>query len=129
MKPENELITIILSALFTGLVSVIVSQAAIFIPDVQLQTVILMKVFFTSFSAVLLSGLAFNYLRIHREMSTPMSRSLLVFSLALLFYAVTSSPLVHVLAGFEVISVGAFTFLPDIFVAFATLAILRESYR
>ena len=129
MKKRTELASIIIIATITALISVVLARSTIFSPSSTLKTVILIKVFFTTVNSVLLLGLAGNYLKIYNGMKTPLSRSLLAFSTALLFYAVTSSPLTHVLMGFKAISVGAFTFLPDIFVTVATLIILRESYR
>lgn len=129
MKSTTELLAVLTTAFLVGIASVLISQIAIFAPSRSLQTVVIIKVFFTSFNTVLLAGLALNYLRIYNDMNTPLSRSLLIFSLALMLYALTSSPLVHVLTGFEVISVGPYTFIPDLFVSFATLVILRESYR
>lgn len=129
MKNRTELLTIIAISTITALTSVVLAQTAIFSPSRVLKNVILAKVFFTTLNSILLLGLAGNYLKIYSGMKTPLSRSLLAFSTALLLYAITSSPLTHVLMGFEVISVGAFTFLPDIFVTAATLIILRESYQ
>jgi len=93
------------------------------------ETVVLIQVFFTSFNIILLSGLVANYVKIHREMPTSTSRSFLIFSGALLLYALASSPLVRVLLGFDTITVGPFTYLPDMFASAAILVILYESYR
>lgn len=129
MKNRTELATILTASLLTATVSVFLAQNAIFTPSTTLKTVVLLKVFFTTLNIVLLLGLVANYLKIYSGLKTPLSKSLVIFSTALMLYAITSSPLTHVLAGFEVISVGPFTFLPDIFVTVATLIILRESYR
>ena len=129
MKNRTELAAIITASLLTATLSVFLAQNAIFTPSTTLKTVVLLKVFLTTLNIVLLLGLVANYLRIYSGLKTPLSRSLVAFSTALMLYGVTSSPLTHVLAGFEIITVGPFTFLPDIFVTLATLIILRESYR
>jgi hypothetical protein len=129
MKKEYELAGLGIGALLTGLTSVIIAQNIIFSPTKTIQTVMLVKVFLTSLNIILLLGLTANYLKIYSSMKTPLSRSLLMFSTALLLYAVSSSPLIHVMLNFEIISIGPFTFLPDIFVTIATAIILRESYR
>lgn len=129
MNRNKEIAALGAGAILTAITSVIFAQNAIFSPNRALKTVILLKVFFTSLNVVLLLGLMANYLQIYSSLKTSLSRSLVIFSGALILYAITSSPLIHVLAGFEIISVGPFTFLPDIFVTIATVIILRESYR
>lgn len=129
MKEKHEIYTIGIAAVLTGLISIVLAQNAIFSPSRTLQTAMLLKVMFTSINIVLLLGLTANYLKIYRDMKTPISRSLAMFSSALMLYAVSSNPLIHVLMGFDIISVGLFTFLPDIFVTLAASIILRESYR
>jgi NADH:ubiquinone oxidoreductase subunit 2 (subunit N) len=129
MKEKHEIYAIGITAIITGLISIVLAQNAIFSPSRTLQTAMLLKVMFTSINIVLLLGLTANYLKIYRDMKTPISRSLAMFSSALMLYAVSSNPLIHVLMGFDIISVGLFTFLPDIFVTLAASIILRESYR
>lgn len=129
MKKKHEIAALGAGAFLTGLVSIAVAENLIFSTSRTVQTVMLMKVFLTSLNIVLLLGLTVNYLRIYSDMKTPLSRSLLMFSTALLLYAVSSSPLIHALMGFQIISIGPFTFLPDIFVTVASVIILRESYR
>lgn len=129
MKRREELALLASTSVVAAVLSIIIAQNTIFSPTRAIQTVMIIKVFFTSLNIVLLLGLTANYLKIYSDMKTPLSRSLLVFSVALMLYAVTSSPLIHVLMGFEIISAGAFTFLPDVFVTIASIIILRESYR
>lgn len=129
MKTRTEIIVLALGSVAAAVSSVVIAQNMIFSPSRTLESVMLLKVFFTSLNIVLLLGLVMNYLKIYSGLKTSLSRSLVVFSTALMFYAISSSPLTHVLAGFEIISIGPFTFLPDIFVTVATVIILRESYR
>lgn len=120
-------VVIALSVLFAFLTAFIGRSAVIGTGFVE--NVLVVKTFLTSFSIIVLSALVVNYLRIYREMPTSTSRTLTVFSASLLFYALSASPLVQILAGFQVITVGPFTYLPDLFAAVASVAILYESYR
>lgn len=129
MSKKKELLAILITAILSGITSVFLAQTAIFTPNRSLEIIVLLKVFFTSFNTVVLLGISYNYLKIYNEIQTSICRSLLLFSSALLMYAVTSSPLLHVMAGFQIISVGPFTFLPDLFVTAASLVLLHESYR
>lgn len=128
MKDRTELkLVIVFAALFAALAAFIGKSAVIGTGFVE--NVLLIQTFLTSFSVVVLSALVVNYFQIYREMPTSTSRTLTVFSASLLFYALSASPLVQILAGFQVITVGPFTYLPDLFAAVASVAILYESYR
>lgn len=63
----------------------------------------------------------------------PFTRSLLLFSVALLLYALASNPLVWILLGFRRgllgLGIGGFAFLPDLFAAVAVTVLLHQSYR
>lgn len=128
MKDSTEFKAVIITALVFAALTAFIGRSTV-IGTSFVESVILVKTFFTSFSIILLSALVINYFRIYREMPTSTSRTLMVFSAALLFYALSASPLVQVLSGFQVITVGPFTYLPDLFASVATIAILRESYR
>lgn len=116
-------------AFITGLLAAYLSQQALFAPEQYVETAIAVKVFFSSANAILLAGLVLNYAQIYRKMPTSTSRIFLIFSSALMFYAISSNPIVHLLFGYEFIPLGPFTYIPDLFVTAATGAILYESYR
>ncbi|PTD93957.1 hypothetical protein C9439_05030 [archaeon SCG-AAA382B04] len=81
-----------------------------------------MKIFLSSLNVILIVVLLWSYLSIYRELPNRFTQSLIIFSMALLFYAISSNPIIHLLLGFRGgIGLGPFTFLPD---AFATLAIV-----
>jgi hypothetical protein len=53
-----------------------------------------------------------------------------VSTVALRLYALTSNPLAAVVLGFHpAVSIGPFTFLPDLFAAVAVIVLLYQSYR
>ncbi|MFC7202572.1 hypothetical protein ACFQJC_03535 [Haloferax namakaokahaiae] len=88
------------------------------------------KLLVSTFNVVLLVALAFNYLRVYFDLPNPFTMSLVVFTVALLLYAVTSNPLAAIVFGFRPqVSIGAFTFLPDLFASVAVVVLLYQSYR
>ncbi|WEL19629.1 Uncharacterized protein SVXNc_0613 [Candidatus Nanohalococcus occultus] len=93
------------------------------------ETVLLAEVFLSTFNIVLLSALTANYLKMTRKLSTPMTRSLLIFSSALTLYAVTSSPIIHYMLNINPINIGPLTYIPEIFVTIASLTLLYQNYR
>lgn len=129
MKPRTEMMAVVSFSVAVGVVSAILTSNAIFAPVQLVKTAIVVKVFFSSMNAILLAGLVLNYAKIYRNMPTPTSRVLLIFSFGLMFYAISSNPLVHLIFGYEFIPLGPFTYIPDLFVTAATLSILYESYR
>jgi len=129
MKSNTEIKLIIATSLLAGLLSAYLANRAIFSPEAYLQSAVVIKVFFSSINAVLLAGLVFNYVRIYRDMPTGTSKIFLIFSSSLMFYAISSNPIVHLMFGYEVIPLGVFTYMPDLFVTAGTAAILFESYK
>lgn len=117
------------SAGFFGLMSAYFGSKLFLAPNQFFASVVHAKIFLTSFNVIVLSALTYNYLQIYREVPTSMSRGLTMFSGALLLYAVTSSPLIHVMSGFELLTVGPFTYVPDMFVTIAASVILYESQK
>ncbi len=120
--------TIIIGLIIAGLTAYIATNTFL-VTSPLLENVLVAKVAFTSFNIVILSALTYNYFKIYREVPTSMSRGLTMFSAALLLYAITASPILHLLAGFEGITIGVFTYVPDMFVAIAGTIILYESYK
>ncbi len=119
----------IATGMIIAAITAYVATNTFFVASPLLENVLVAKVVFTSFNIVILSALTYNYLKIYREVPTSMSRGLAIFSAALLLYAVTASPILHLLAGFEGITIGVFTYVPDMFVTIAGTIILYESYK
>ena len=129
MKEQTELKLIVATGLIFAALTTLITETAITIPGNAANALFMTKLFLTSFSVIILSGLTVNYYKIYSEMPTPTSRSLLIFSAALTLYAVSANPLIHIIFGFRVISVGPFTYLPDLFVAVASVPLLYESFK
>jgi len=129
LKPDSELKMVLVSGLVFATLTAFLMRNAVFSIFSFAETVVVVKIFFTSLNIILLSGLLVNYTQIYREMPTSTSRSFLIFSASLLLYALAASPLIRVMLGFQTITVGPFTYLPDMFASLAAVAILRESYK
>jgi hypothetical protein len=91
--------------------------------------VLRVKLFVTTFNVVMLSALAATYASVYRDIPNPFTLSLVVFTLALLLYALTSNPVVPVVLGFRPAAFGPFTFLPDLFAAVAVVVLFYQSQR
>lgn len=87
------------------------------------------KLFFSTFSGILLLVLLVTYARIYRDLPNRFTLSLLLFTVALALYALTANPLVSLLFGFRQAGGGPFTFLPDLFTAAAVVILLHQSYQ
>lgn len=98
--------------------------------DLPARTVrlIQLETFFTTFNFLLVLGLTTIYAGLYRKLPNKYTVSLLLLSLALLLYAFTSNPVVHLLVGFRPRpNVGAFVFVPDLFVGVAVVVLLYQS--
>lgn len=99
------------------------AMAAAFEPVVQI------KVFLSTFNLVVILALGWAYLSVYRSLPNPFTRSLLVVTLALFFYALASNPVISLLFGYRGLGLGPFTFLPDLFAAVAVVVLLYQSYQ
>lgn len=99
----------------------------------QIETFVRLKLFVSTYTVVVLLALLGNYAGIYRELPNPFTRSLLLFAVALLLYALSSSPLVWLVVGLRRgllgLGIGWFAFLPDLFAAVAVTLLLHQSYR
>ncbi|WEL27447.1 hypothetical protein [Haloferax volcanii] len=87
-----------------------------------------LKQFFTTFTVLLLTVLLITYVRIYREMRSHFALSLIMFTVALILYAVTSMPIMPILFGFtDPENIGPFRFLPEMFASFAVVFLLYQS--
>ena len=116
----------------TAVVSVGLGRTRIGRPP-RIETFIRLKLFVSTFTVVVLLALLSNYAAIYRDLPNPFTRSLLLFSVALLLYALSSSPLVWLVLGIRQgllgLGIGGFAFLPDVFAAVAVTLLLHQSYR
>ncbi|MFB6113583.1 MAG: hypothetical protein ABEJ58_05710 [Halodesulfurarchaeum sp.] len=92
--------------------------------------VIQIRLFLSTFNVLLLLVLTWSYLVVYRDLPNRFTFSLLLFSVALLFYAVASNPAIHVLFGYRGgPGLGPFAFLPDLFAAVAVTVLLYQSFQ
>ena len=73
--------------------------------------------------------LLFTYLDIYRKTRAEFTAGLVIFSLVLLFYTVTSNPFVQIAFGFRAFGLGPFAMLPDLFTFIALLVLLYLSLK
>ena len=78
---------------------------------------------------VMLLALLWNYVAVYRDIPNRFTLSLLLFTVALLLYAVSSNPLLPIVLGFSHgTTLGPFVFLPDVFASIAVVVLLYQSY-
>lgn len=96
----------------------------------QLAFALSVKLFVSTFNVAVLVALAATYVSVYRDIPNRFTLSLILFSVALLLYALTSNPVVQVFAGVRPTpQLGVFTFLPDLFAGVAVVALLYQSHR
>jgi NADH:ubiquinone oxidoreductase subunit 2 (subunit N) len=88
-----------------------------------------MKLVVTTINMILLLMLLAMYVSAYRETKSEFLVGLIIFDLAMFFYAVTSNPLVHIYFGFHEIGPGPFIMLPDIFSLVAVVVLLVQAFR
>lgn len=88
------------------------------------------RLFLLTFNVLLLLVLAWSYLVVYRDLPNRFTFSLLLFTVALLLYAVASNPAIHLLFGYRGgPGLGPFAFLPDLFAAAAVTVLLYQSFQ
>lgn len=121
---------------------VVAALAAVLLPDYifhrppprggpsPLAGLLQVKVFFSTFTSVLLLVLLTMYARIYRNLPNRFTMSLLLFTVSLTLYALTANPLIALLFGFKPPGgLGPFTFLPDMFASVSVIILLYQSYK
>jgi hypothetical protein len=95
--------------------------------DVELYYTV--RVVLSTINATLLIFLFSAYLGLYRKMKSDFTLGLMVFSVILLFYALSSNPLVQRLFGFRAFGLGPFAMLPDLFTCVALAVLLYLTFR
>ncbi len=90
---------------------------------------LLVKTILASVNAILLTILLVIYFGIYRATRSQFSLGLIIYSMALLLYSLTSNPLLHLAAGFRLFGLGPFTILPDLFTCIASAILLYLSHQ
>jgi len=98
-------------------------------PPVDIETIVRIKLFVATLNTVVLLALLWNYVTVYRDIPNQFTLSLLLFSVALLLYAISSNPLLPLVLGFRHgTALGPFVFLPDIFASIAIIVLLYQSF-
>ena len=82
------------------------------------------KTVISSINVMLLIFLLIGYIDIYRKTKSEFTIGLLIFSMTLLLYALSSNPLIHWLFGFRAFGLGPFAMLPDLFASVALSILL-----
>jgi hypothetical protein len=82
------------------------------------------KTILSSINATLLVLLLATYIDMYRKIPSEFTFGLIVFSLTLLFYALSSNPLLQWLFGYRAFGLGPFAMLPDMFTTLALVVLL-----
>lgn len=98
-------------------------------PPVGIENVLRIKLFVTTLNVVVLLALLWNYIAVYRDLPNRFTLSLLLITVALLLYAISSNPLLPLLLGFRHgTTLGPFVFIPDVFASIAAVVLLYQSY-
>lgn len=82
------------------------------------------KTMLSTINATLLVLLLATYIELYRKLKSEFTFGLILFSLILLLYAISSNPLLQQFFGFWAIGLGPFAMLPDLFTTFALVILL-----
>jgi len=95
--------------------------------DIQLYYAV--TVVLSTINATLLIFLFSAYLSIYRKVKSDFTLGLMVFSIILLFYALSSNPLVQRIFGFRAFGLGPFAMLPNLFTCVALGLLVYLTFR
>ena len=82
------------------------------------------KTVVSSVNVTLLAFLLITYIGIYRKTGSEFTIGLIIVSMVLLFYALSSNPVVHWIFGFRASGLGPFAMLPDLFSCAAAAVLL-----
>jgi hypothetical protein len=82
------------------------------------------KTVLSSINATLLVFLLATYVDMYKKLKSEFTIGLILFSLTLLLYALTSNPLLQWLFGYQAFGLGPFAMLPDLFTSLALAVLL-----
>ncbi len=88
-----------------------------------------LKTGLSTFNIALIVALLAIYINIYLEVRSEFTLGLMIFSIVLLLYALTSNPMLHRMWGFHGSGFGPFAMLPDLFVSVALITLLYLSLK
>jgi len=87
------------------------------------------KTVISTINVALLVFLLATYLDVYRNIKSEFTIALVVFSIVLLFYALSSNPLVYQPFGFRAFGLGPFAMLSDLFTCIAVSILIYLSFK
>ncbi len=98
-------------------------------PPWDIELFYMFNTILSTVNVTLILFLLISYFDIYRKIKSEFTVGLIVFSLTLLFYALSSNPLVHWLFGFRGFGLGPFAMLPDLFTTVALTVLLYLTFK
>jgi len=83
-----------------------------------------LKTVISTINATLLISLFVIYADIYRKVKSEFTVGLMIFTIILLLYALSSNPIIHWIFGFRAFGLGPFAMLPDLFTCVALIVLL-----
>jgi len=87
------------------------------------------KTVVSTVNVTLLIFLLITYMEIYMKTKSEFTIGLMIFSMVMLLYALTTNPLVHWIFGFRAEGLGPFAMLPDVFTCVALAVLLYLTFK
>ena len=87
------------------------------------------KTVFSSVNIILVVSLIVTYISLYRKNRSNFVLGLILFAIVLLFYALSSNPLIMYLFGFRAFGLGPFAVLPDLFTTISLAILLYLTFK
>ncbi|MEM2864853.1 MAG: hypothetical protein QW638_08430 [Candidatus Bathyarchaeia archaeon] len=93
-------------------------------PPGDIELFYTLKTAISTINAILLVSLFVIYADIYRRVKSDFTVGLMIFTVILLLYALSSNPILHRMFGFMAFGLGPFAMLPDLFTCAALIILL-----
>ena len=123
------LVAVVLLASFWATIYLPLPRGPGYPPPGDIELFYTIKTVISSINATLLVVLLVTYISIYRKTKSEFTIGLIIFSMVLLLYALSSNPLLHGTFGFRAFGLGPFAMLPDLFTCIALLVLLYLSVK
>lgn len=98
-------------------------------PGEEVQLFFTIHIVISTMNVALSIILLVTYIMLYRKVQLFFTMGLIIFSLVLLLYAITSNPMIFGIFGFQAFGLGPFAFLPDAFTFIALLVLLYLTFK
>ena len=135
MNEDRSLVGIVVVAVLVGAVAYLIASQSNFMMgrgmgQHQSGDLIIyyeIKAVLASMNSFLLIALTYIYLKVYNDTGLDFSLGLVIFSVALLLYSLSSNPLLVSVMGYRGSGLGPFAMLPDLFTFIASFTLLKIS--